>query len=87
MPGGGVDEREQKNSTDLPVLMVDHNVMRFHVAVHDALAVAVIQRFQELVDIVSHIDVVELGVEAAEVGVVDILEDERWCLALLFRLG
>jgi len=30
------------------VLMVDHNVMRLHISVHDALAVAEVQRLQEL---------------------------------------
>ena len=62
--------------------MIDHNVMRFHVSVHDALAVAVVEGLQELVDVVAHIDVVELGVKAAEVGVVDVLEDQRRGLTL-----
>lgn len=62
--------------------MVDHNIMRFHVAVHDALAVAVVEGLEELEDVVSDVEVVELGVEAAEVGVVDVLEDQRRCLAL-----
>ena len=62
--------------------MVDHNVMRLHVAVHDAFAVAVIEGLEELEDVVPNIDVVELGVEAPEIGVVDILEDKRRRLAL-----
>lgn len=66
----------------LPVLMVDHNVMRLHIAVHDALAVAEVERFEQLVDVVADIDVVELWVEAAEVGVVYVFEDERRGFAL-----
>lgn len=66
----------------LSVLMVDHNVMRLHIAVHDPLAVAVVQSLEELKDVVPDVEVVELGVEAAEVGIVDILEDQRRCLAL-----
>lgn len=62
--------------------MIDHNVMRFYVSVHDSLAVAVIECLEELVDVVSYVDVIELGVEASEVGVVNILEDQRWRLAL-----
>ncbi len=62
--------------------MIDHNVMRLHIAVHNALAVAEIEGFEELIDIVPDIDVVEFGVQAPEVCVVDVLEDERWCLAL-----
>lgn len=65
--------------------MVDHNVMRFHISVHDALAVTEIKRFEQFEDVESDIEVGELGVEVAEVGVVDVLEDERRRLTL--RLG
>lgn len=49
---------------------------------HDALAVTEIQRLQKLEYVVPHIEVVELGVQAPEIGVVDVLKDERWSLAL-----
>lgn len=62
--------------------MIDHNVMRFHIAVHDSLAMTIVQSLEELEDVIPDIEVVELGVEAAEVGVVDVLEDQRRCLAL-----
>lgn len=64
------------------VLMVDHNVMRFYVSMHDTLAVAVVQALEQLIDIVSNIDIVELGVEASEVGVVNIFEYEGRRLTL-----
>lgn len=67
----------------LPVLMIDHNVMRLHVTVHNALAMAVVEGLEELVDVVTYVDVVELGIEAAEVGVVHVLEYERRGLALM----
>lgn len=66
----------------LSVLMVDHNVMRFDVSVHDSLAVAVVQGLEQLENVESHIQVVELGVQASKVGVVDIFEDEGGRLAL-----
>ena len=56
--------------------MIDHNVMRFDVSVHDALAVAEIESLEKLEDVVANINVVEFGVEAAEVCVVHILENE-----------
>lgn len=56
--------------------MIDHNVMRFDVSVHDALAVAEVESLEKLKDVVTDINVVELGVEAAEVCVVHVLEDE-----------
>ena len=62
--------------------MIDHNVMRFDVSVHDAFAVAKVQGLEELKDIEADIQVVELGIETPEVCVVDILEDERRSLTL-----
>lgn len=67
------------------VLMVDHNVMRLYVPMHDSLAVAEVEALEQLVDVVSNIDVVELGVEAPEIGIVDVLKDERRGLALQHR--
>lgn len=49
---------------------------------HDSLAVAVVQALEQLVDVVSDIDVVELGVQAPEIGIVDVFEDKRRGLAL-----
>lgn len=62
--------------------MIDHDIVRLDVAVHDTLAVAEIQGFQEFENVVTDIEVVELGVEVAEVGVVDKLEDQRRRFAL-----
>jgi len=62
--------------------MIDHNVMRFYVSVHYSLAMTVVQALEQLIDIVSNIDIVELRVQASEIGVVDILKYERRGLAL-----
>lgn len=62
--------------------MIDHNVMRLHVSVHDTLAVAEVQSLEQLQDVEAHIEIVELGVQAPEVGVVDVLEYEGGRLAL-----
>jgi hypothetical protein len=70
------------DEAQFPVLMIDHNVMRLHISVHDALAVTVVERLEEFVDVVSHVQVIELGVESPEIRVVDILKDEGRCLAL-----
>lgn len=68
--------------TNFAILMIDHNVMRLHVSVHDSFAVAEVQSLEQLKDVVTNIDVVELGVQASEIGVVDMLEDERRGLTL-----
>ncbi len=67
--------------------MVDHNVVRFNVSVHDALAMTIVQPLEQLVDVVSNIDVVELGVEAPEVGIIDVLENQRRSLALQYGIS
>lgn len=56
--------------------MVNHDVVRLDISVHNALAVAEVEGFEKLKDVVANIEIVELGVEVAEVGVVDVFEDE-----------
>lgn len=74
--------RPRRNSAHLSTLMVDHNVMRLHIAVHNSLAVAVVEGLEQFKDVVTDIEVVELWVETPEVCVVDVLEDERGRLTL-----
>lgn len=62
--------------------MIDHNVMRLDITVHDAFAVAEVQGFEQLEDVVPYVVVLELGVEAPKIGVVDVFEDQRRCFAL-----
>jgi len=64
--------------------MIDHNVMRLNITVHDAFAVAEVEGLEELEDVIPYVVVLELGVEAPEVGVVDVFEYQRRCLALIF---
>lgn len=58
----------------LSVFVVDHNIVGLDIAMHDALAVAKVEGLEKLEDIVTDIKIVEFGVEAAEVCVVDVLE-------------
>ena len=75
------------SNVHLSVLMIDHNVMRFDISMHDALAVAEVQSLEQLQDVEAYIEIVEFGVKTSEVRVVDILEDEGRCLALFCRDG
>jgi hypothetical protein len=62
--------------------MIDHNVMRLDITVHDAFAVAVVERLEQFENVVSYVIVLELGVQTPEVGVVDIFEYQRRGFAL-----
>lgn len=72
--------------TNLPVLMIDHNVMRLNISMHNTLAVAEVQSLEELKDVEPDIDVIELGVEASEIGIVDVLENEGRRLTLFWSV-
>jgi hypothetical protein len=62
--------------------MIDHNVMGLDITVHNSFAVAEVQGLEQLEDVVSHVVVLELGVQTPEVSIVDVLEDQRRCFAL-----
>ena len=68
--------------THLPLLVVNHHVVRLDVSVHDAARMAEVERFEQLKDVVSHVVVAEFRVEDLEVGVVDVLEDNGGCFRL-----
>eukprot|EP00754_Rhynchopus_humris_P030124 Rhum_TRINITY_DN15259_c0_g1::Rhum_TRINITY_DN15259_c0_g1_i1::g.147186::m.147186 len=74
----GVEELGQSpvDQPQLPLLVVDHHVLRLHVSVRDAHAVAEVQRLQKLIDVVTNVEVGQRRVERAELGVVHVLEDE-----------
>lgn len=62
--------------------MVDHNVMRLYITVHDAFAMAEVEGLEQLKDVVAHVIVLKLRVEGPEIRVVDVFENERWGFAL-----
>lgn len=62
--------------------MVYHDIMRFHIAMHDSLAMTKVQRLEELIDIEAHIIVGEARVQGSKVGVVDVFKDQTGRLAL-----
>mmetsp|Transcript_2371 Transcript_2371/g.6553 ORF Transcript_2371/g.6553 Transcript_2371/m.6553 type:complete len:237 (+) Transcript_2371:263-973(+) len=60
----------------LTLLVVNHDVVRLDVSVHDTVRMAIIERLEEFEDVVSDVVVGEGGVEDFEVCVVDMFEDE-----------
>ena len=70
------------DEAELAVGMVNHDVMRLHIAVHDALRVTVIEGLQDLEHVVANVEVIEALVKFAEVGItrVNKLGDDCRCL-------
>ena len=64
------------NDAELALGVVDHNVLGFKVAVHDAKRVAEVESLQDLEHIVADVLRGEGGVELAEINGVDILKNE-----------
>lgn len=62
--------------SELALFMIYHDVVRFHVSMHYAFAVTVVKRFEEFEYVKSDIVVDEFRIQAAEVGVVDVFEDQ-----------
>ena len=56
------------NQPELALLVVDHDVVRLDISVHDAPRVAEVEGLEEFGNVEAHIKVVKLGVEGFEVG-------------------
>ena len=70
------------DKAELAVGVVNHDIVRFYIAVHDALAVAVVERFQDFKHIKADVEVIEALIKFAEIGVASVheLSDDSWCL-------
>lgn len=60
----------------LALIVVDHDVVRLHIAVHDSITVAVVKGLEEFQDVVADVIVSEGWVKDLKIGVVDVLEDQ-----------
>ena len=69
--------------TNLALLMINHDVVGLHISVHDALAVAEIECFEQLINIEAHVIIRKAGVECPEIGVIDSFKDQTRSLALV----
>jgi hypothetical protein len=63
--------------------MVNHNVVGLDVSMHNTLAVAEVQRLQQLKNVVANIVIRKAGVQSPEIGVVDSLENQTGGFALV----
>ena len=70
------------NEAELAVSVVNHDVMRLDIAVHDSLRMAVIEGLQDFEHVITNIKVVEALVKFAEVSItgIDKLSNDCRCL-------
>lgn len=76
-------ECHQRDRTNLALLVVNHDIVRLHIAMHDTLAVAEVQSLQQLVDVESNVVISEPRIKSAKIGVVHGLENQARSLALI----
>mmetsp|Transcript_72137 Transcript_72137/g.88486 ORF Transcript_72137/g.88486 Transcript_72137/m.88486 type:complete len:281 (+) Transcript_72137:214-1056(+) len=70
------------DESQLPILMINHHIVRLHISVHDSLRMAIVQSLENLKDVVPNVMVRQRRVELLEVRVVDVLKDQAWGLGL-----
>lgn len=63
--------------------MVDHNIVRLHIPVHNSFTMAKVQRLQKLINVKANVIVGEARVERAEIRVVHIFKNQTRSLALV----
>jgi len=65
------------NKSEFPLVVVDHNIMRFDIPMHDASGMAVIEGLEKLHSIISDVEIGQGRKQLFEVSVIDIFENER----------
>ena len=66
----------------LSPLVIYHDIMWLHIPMHDSFAMAEVQSFEQLVNVVADIIIDEARIQSPEVGIVDVLENKTWGFAL-----
>jgi hypothetical protein len=62
--------------------MVNHDIVRLDISVHDAFTVAEVQRLEEFENIVSHIIVHKPRIQRPKISVIHVFENQARSLAL-----
>ena len=71
------------NESESLVVVINHDVVRFDISVHNSFRMTIIQSFQNLIDVESNIEIRKTFVKCSEIDVacIHILHDKRWSLS------
>mmetsp|Transcript_28940 Transcript_28940/g.41358 ORF Transcript_28940/g.41358 Transcript_28940/m.41358 type:complete len:280 (+) Transcript_28940:342-1181(+) len=70
------------NQPKLPLLMINHDIMRLDIPMHHPIRMTIIQRLEQLKYIIPNIIITQRRVQYLEVGIIHMLKDQRGGLAL-----
>jgi hypothetical protein len=62
--------------------MINHDVMRLNVAMHDTVGMTIVESFEKLKDVIANIVIGESRIEHLEICIIDVFKDERGSLGL-----
>ena len=70
------------NESEFLISVVNHNIVRLYISVHDSFAVTEIKSLENLIDVESDVKIVKTLIESPEVNItgVDVLHYESRCL-------
>lgn len=57
-----LEKKKKRAETNLALFMIDHNIMRLHISMHNASAMTKVQRLQQLINVEADIKVREAWV-------------------------
>mmetsp|Transcript_24785 Transcript_24785/g.44546 ORF Transcript_24785/g.44546 Transcript_24785/m.44546 type:complete len:298 (-) Transcript_24785:194-1087(-) len=70
------------NQPQLPLLVINHDIMRLDIPMHHPIGVTIIQRLEKLKNIIPNIIIRERGIQNLEIGIIHMLKDKRGSLGL-----
>mmetsp|Transcript_3399 Transcript_3399/g.7543 ORF Transcript_3399/g.7543 Transcript_3399/m.7543 type:complete len:331 (+) Transcript_3399:546-1538(+) len=70
------------NQPQLPLLVINHDVVRLDIPMHHTIGMAIIQRLEQLKNIIPNVKIRKSRVQNLEICIVDMLENEARSLTL-----
>mmetsp|Transcript_11268 Transcript_11268/g.24451 ORF Transcript_11268/g.24451 Transcript_11268/m.24451 type:complete len:303 (+) Transcript_11268:518-1426(+) len=70
------------NQPQLPLLVIDHHIVRLHIPVHHPIGMTVIQRLEKLKYVIPNIIIRQRRIQYLKVGIIHMFENQTGGLAL-----